>query len=407
LSDQGSGKIVIELFNSHILSNEALLKLNKINKVYLNLQVKYLTFQGLSDNLKHIFVGKVESVKKFSYKDAGVDIEKGDAFVQAIKPMVESTFRPEVLTKIGGFAGCVSLNLERYKKPILVSSTDGVGTKLKIAFMMNRHDTVGIDLVAMCVNDIVVCGAKPLFFLDYLATSKLDTQKSIKVVSGIVKGCIEADCSLVGGETAEMPGFYKKGDYDLAGFAVGIVEDSQLIDGSSVTVGDKIVGIASSGLHSNGFSLVRKLVFDQHKMELDERIEEIGGALGQELLRPTRIYVKTILNLTRDFKIGGIAHITGGGITGNLPRVIPRGCKAILRKGTWEIPPIFTFLKEKGNVPEEEMFRTFNNGIGMILVVRSKDVQEISTRLHSLGEKAFIIGEVGKTEREQEKIMLV
>jgi phosphoribosylformylglycinamidine cyclo-ligase len=346
-------------------------------------------------------------VKKFSYKSAGVDIEKGDAFVQAIKPMVESTFRPEVLTKIGGFAGCVSLNLERYKKPILVSSTDGVGTKLKIAFLMDRHDTIGIDLVAMCVNDIVVSGAKPLFFLDYLATSKLDSQKSVKVVSGIVKGCIEADCSLIGGETAEMPGFYKRREYDLAGFAVGIVEDSQLIDGSNVTVGDKIIGIASSGLHSNGYSLVRKLVFDRHKMELEERFEEIGGALGEELLRPTRIYVKTILNLTRDFSIGGIAHITGGGITGNLPRVIPKGCKAIIRKGTWVIPPIFTFLKEKGNITEEEMLRTFNNGIGMILVVRSKDVQEISTRLHSLGEKAFIIGEVGKTEREQEKIDLV
>ena len=346
-------------------------------------------------------------MKKFSYKDAGVDIDQGDAFVQTIKPMVESTFRPEVLTKIGGFAGCVSLNLERYKKPILVSSTDGVGTKLKIAFLMNRHDTIGIDLVAMCVNDIVVCGARPLFLLDYLATSKLDAEKSTQVVSGIVKGCIEADCSLIGGETAEMPGFYKKEEYDLAGFAVGIVEDSQLIDGSSVTVGDKIIGIASSGLHSNGYSLVRKLLFDRHKMELEKRVEEIGGVLGEELLRPTRIYVKTILNLTRDFPIGGIAHITGGGITGNLPRVIPKGCKAIVRKGTWEIPPIFTFLKEKGNMTQEEMLRTFNNGIGMILVVRSKDVQEISTRLHSLGEKAFIIGEVGKTEREQEKIELV
>jgi len=346
-------------------------------------------------------------VKRLSYKDAGVDIDKGDAFVQAIKPMVESTFRPEVLTKIGGFAGCVSLNLERYKKPILVSSTDGVGTKLKIAFLMNRHDTIGIDLVAMCVNDIVVCGAKPLFLLDYLATSKLDASKSTRVVSGIVKGCVEADCSLIGGETAEMPGFYKKEEYDLAGFAVGIVEDSQMIDGSNITVGDKIIGIASNGLHSNGYSLVRKVVLDRGKMELAERVEEIGEGLGEALLRPTRIYVRTILNLTRDFKIGGIAHITGGGITGNLPRVIPKGCKAVVRKGTWEVPPIFTFLKEKGKIPEEEMLRTFNNGIGMILVVRSKDVQEISTRLHSLGEKAFVIGEVGKTEREQEKIELV
>src|SRR4030066_2510673 len=284
-------------------------------------------------------------MKKVSYKNAGVDIEKGDAFVQAIKPMVEATFRPEVLTKIGGFAGCISLNPERYKKPILVSSTDGVGTKLKVAFLMNHHDTVGIDLVAMCVNDIVVSGAKPLFFLDYLATSKLDTEKATKVVSGIVKGCIEAECSLIGGETAEMPGFYKAGEYDLAGFAVGIVEDAQVIDGSGVTVGDKLIGIASSGLHSNGYSLVRKLLLDQLKMDLEKRVEEIGEVLGEELLRPTRIYVKTVLNLTRDFHIGGIAHITGGGITGNLPRIIPKGCKAMVRKGTWEVPPIFPFLK--------------------------------------------------------------
>ena len=343
-------------------------------------------------------------MKRVSYKDAGVDIEKGDAFVQAIKPMVESTFRPEVLTKIGGFAGCISLNPERYKKPILVSSTDGVGTKLKVAFLMNRHDTVGIDLVAMCVNDIVVSGAKPLFFLDYIATSKLDTEKATQVISGIVKGCIEAECSLIGGETAEMPGFYKGGEYDLAGFAVGIVEDSQVIDGSGVTVGDKLIGIASSGLHSNGYSLVRKLLLDQLKMDLEKRVEEIGEVLGEELLRPTRIYVRTVLNLTRDFNVVGIAHITGGGITGNLPRIIPKGCKAIVQKGTWDIPPIFSFLKEKGKIPEEEMLGIFNNGIGMVLVVRSKDVEEVLARLHSLGEKAFVIGEVGKSEKEQERI---
>jgi phosphoribosylformylglycinamidine cyclo-ligase len=346
-------------------------------------------------------------VKRVSYKDAGVDIEKGDAFVQAIKPMVESTFRPEVLTKIGGFAGCVSLNPERYKKPILVSSTDGVGTKLKVAFLMNRHDTVGIDLVAMCVNDIVVSGAKPLFFLDYLATSKLDTEKATKIISGIVKGCIEAECSLIGGETAEMPGFYKGEEYDLAGFAVGIVENSQVIDGSGVTVGDKLIGIASSGLHSNGFSLVRKLLLDRLKMDLEKRVEEIGEVLGEELLRPTRIYVKTVLNLTRDFNVVGIAHITGGGITGNLPRIIPKGCKAIVQKGTWDIPPIFSFLKEKGKISEEEMLGIFNNGIGMVLVVRSKDVEEILVRLHSLGEKAFVIGEVGKSEKEQETIEFI
>jgi phosphoribosylformylglycinamidine cyclo-ligase len=311
------------------------------------------------------------------------------------------------LTKIGGFAGCVSLNLERYKKPILVSSTDGVGTKLKIAFSMNRHDTVGIDLVAMCVNDIVVSGAKPLFLLDYFAASKLDPEKSTKVISGIVKGCIEAECSLIGGETAEMPGFYKGGEYDLAGFAVGIVEDSQVIDGSGVTVGDKLIGIASSGLHSNGYSLVRKLLLDQLKMDLQNRVEEIGEVLGEELLRPTRIYVKTVLNLARDFNIVGIAHITGGGITGNLPRIIPKGCKAIVQKGAWDIPPIFSFLKEKGNISEEEMLRTFNNGVGMILIVRSREVDDILARLRSLGEKAFIIGEVGRAEREQEKIEFV
>lgn len=346
-------------------------------------------------------------MKRGSYKDAGVDIEKGNVFVQAIKPMVESTFRPEVLTKIGGFAGCVSLNLERYKKPILVSSADGVGTKLKIAFMMDHHDTVGIDLVAMCVNDIVVTGAKPLFLLDYLATPQLDLEKAMKVVGGIVKGCVEAECSLIGGETAEMPGFYREGEYDLAGFAVGIVEDAQLIDGSSVTVGDKLIGIASSGLHSNGYSLVRKVLLDHHKLDLQKRVEQIGGVLGEELLRPAKIYVKTILNLTRDFHIGGIAHITGGGIPGNLSRVIPKGCKAIVHKDGWEIPPIFSFLREKGNIPEDEMFRTFNNGIGMILIVRPKEIEDILGRLHSLGEKAFIIGEIGKAEKEQETIEFV
>ncbi|MDP3016427.1 MAG: phosphoribosylformylglycinamidine cyclo-ligase, partial [Deltaproteobacteria bacterium] len=324
---------------------------------------------------------------------------KGDSFVRAIKSMVEATFRPEVMTKIGGFTGCVSLNLERYKKPILVSSTDGVGTKLKIAFLMDRHDTVGIDLVAMCVNDIVVSGARPLFLLDYFATSRLDQEKAIQVVSGIAKGCVEAECSLIGGETAEMPGFYAEGEYDLAGFAVGIVEDAQLIDGSSVTVGDRLVGIASSGLHSNGYSLVRKVILEHHRMDLGKRVEEIGEVLGEALLRPTRIYVKTVLNLVRDFKIGGIAHITGGGITGNLPRVIPGGCKAIVHKGTWEVPPIFPFLKEKGNIPEDEMFKTFNNGIGMILIVKSRDAGEILERLHSMGEKASLIGEIGKAEK--------
>ena len=346
-------------------------------------------------------------MKKISYKEAGVDIDKGNTFVQAIKPMVESTFRPEVLTKIGGFAGCVSLNLERYKRPILVSSTDGVGTKLKIAFLMDRHDTVGIDLVAMCVNDLVVVGAKPLFLLDYLATSELDVERSKQVVNGIVKGCIEAECSLIGGETAEMPGFYKRGEYDLAGFAVGIVEDAQLIDGSKVTVGDKLIGLASNGLHSNGYSLVRKILLDHHKMDLQKRVKEIGAVLGDELLRPTKIYVKVVLNLMKDFNIGGIAHITGGGILDNLPRIIPKGYKAVVHRGTWEIPPIFSFLSEKGNISEDEMLRTFNNGIGMILIVRTKESEDILARLHSLGQKAFVIGEMEKAERERQAIEFV
>lgn len=343
-------------------------------------------------------------MKSFTYKDSGVDVEKGDAFVQAIKAMVEATFRPEVMTKIGGFSGCVSLNLERYKKPVLVSSTDGVGTKLKIAFLMDRHNTVGIDLVAMCVNDIVVSGARPLFLLDYFATSRLDREKAIQVVSGIAKGCLEAECSLIGGETAEMPGFYGEGEYDLAGFAVGIVEGDRLIDGSNVSVGDKLIGIASSGLHSNGYALVRKVLLEHHRMDLRKRVDEIGEILGEELLRPTRIYVKTVLNLVRDFEIGGIAHITGGGITGNLPRVLPSGCKAIVQKGTWEIPPIFSFLKEKGNITEEEMLRTFNNGIGMVLIVKKRETSAILERLHSLGEKASLIGEVGKAEGREASI---
>jgi len=346
-------------------------------------------------------------VKKTSYKDSGVDIDKADEFIRMIKPMVESTFRPEVMTKIGGFAGCFSLNLERYKKPILVSSTDGVGTKLKIAFMMDRHDTVGIDLVAMCVNDVVVTGAKPLFLLDYLATSRLEPEKATKIVSGIVKGCAEAECSLIGGETAEMPGFYAEGEYDLAGFTVGIVEDAQFIDGSRVTVGDRLIGIASSGLHSNGYSLVRKVLFEQHRMDPAKRVEEINAVLGEELLKPTRIYVKTILNLVRDFNIGGIAHITGGGITGNLPRVMPKGCKAIIRRESWEVPPVFSLLREKGKISEDEMLRTFNNGIGMILTTRQKEIDDILARLHNLGEKAWVIGEVGKGEKEGEAIEYV
>ena len=346
-------------------------------------------------------------MKRYSYKEAGVDVEKGDDFVRSINSMVEGTFRPDVLTKLGGFAGCVSLNLQRYKKPVLVSSTDGVGTKLKIAFAMNRHDTVGIDLVAMCVNDIIVIGAKPLFLLDYLAVSKLVPNRAKKVVGGIAKGCVEAECSLIGGETAEMPGFYKKGEYDLAGFVVGILEEDQMIDGSHIRIGDKLIGIASNGLHSNGFSLVRKVLLERHKLDLKKRVAEIGERLGETLLRPTRIYVKTILDLLKDFSPHGMAHITGGGITGNLPRIIPKGYKAVIRKGTWDVPPIFPFLQERGNISEDEMYKTFNNGIGMILVMPSKDSQNVMARLQALGEKGFIIGEIVKADKPEEAIALV
>jgi len=349
----------------------------------------------------------VEPVKRYSYRGAGVDVDKGDDFVRSINSMVEGTFRPDVLTKLGGFAGCVSLNLQRYKKPVLVSSTDGVGTKLKIAFAMNRHDTVGIDLVAMCVNDIIVIGAKPLFLLDYLAVSKLVPNRAKKVVGGIAKGCVEAECSLIGGETAEMPGFYKKGEYDLAGFVVGILEEDQMIDGSHIRIGDKLIGIASSGLHSNGFSLVRKVLLERHKLDLKKRVAEIGERLGETLLRPTRIYVKTILDLLKDFSPHGMAHITGGGITGNLPRIIPKGYKAVIRKGTWDVPPIFPFLQERGNISEDEMYKTFNNGIGMILVMPSKDSQNVMARLQALGEKGFIIGEIVKADKPEEAIALV
>ena len=349
----------------------------------------------------------MEPVKRYSYKEAGVDVDKGDDFVRSIKSLVEGTFRPDVLTKLGGFAGCVSLNLRRYKKPVLVSSTDGVGTKLKIAFSMDRHDTVGIDLVAMCVNDIIVIGARPLFLLDYLAVSKLEPNRAKKVVGGIVKGCLEAECSLIGGETAEMPGFYKKGEYDLAGFAVGILEEDQIIDGSGIRIGDRLIGIASSGLHSNGFSLVRKVLLERHKLDLRKRVAEIGERLGETLLRPTRIYVKTILDLLRDFSPHGMAHITGGGITGNLPRILPKGCKAVIRKGTWDVPPIFPFLQERGNISEDEMYKTFNNGIGMILVIPSEESQNVMARLQALGEKGFIIGEIVKADKPEEAITWV
>ena len=319
--------------------------------------------------------------KSVTYKDAGVDIDAGNRFVQMIKPLVKATTRPEVLTDIGGFGGLFSLNSDKYKKPTLVASTDGVGTKLKIAFMADKHDTVGIDLVAMCVNDIVVQGAEPLFFLDYLATGKLSPEKAVEIVKGISEGCVQAGCALIGGETAEMPGMYGDGEYDLAGFTVGVVDNDRIIDGSSITVGDKLIGLASSGLHSNGYSLARKVCFENLGLSIDSFVPELGKPLGEALLTPTRIYVKTILNLLRDFQIKGMAHITGGGLLENIPRVLPRHCRAVIHRNSWEIPPIFQLLREGGNIDEIEMHRTFNNGIGMVLVVPERDVEDIMVQI--------------------------
>ena len=285
------------------------------------------------------------SEERITYKDSGVDIDAGNTFVKMIKPLVKATSRPEVMADIGGFGGLFSLNTAKYKNPVLVSGTDGVGTKLKLAFMADRHDTVGIDLVAMCVNDIIVQGAEPLFFLDYLATGKLDPAKAADIVKGISAGCVQAGCALIGGETAEMPGFYADGEYDIAGFTVGVVDRDNLIDGSSITVGNTLIGLASSGLHSNGYSLARKVIFEKMGLKIDSVLPGTGLSVADELLTPTRIYVKSILNLLRDFTINGIAHITGGGLLENIPRVLPQGCKAVIRKGSWPVPPIFDILQ--------------------------------------------------------------
>jgi phosphoribosylformylglycinamidine cyclo-ligase len=269
-----------------------------------------------------------------------------------------------------------------------------VGTKIKIAILMDRHDTVGIDLVAMCANDIVVHGAAPLFFLDYLAMGRLSDPTAVQIIEGVAQGCRQARCSLIGGETAEMPGIYQPGDYDLAGFVVGVVERDHIIDGSDIAVGHRLIGVASSGLHSNGFSLVRKVLFERQGYLVTDEIPELGGLLGDELLRPTRIYVDTVLNLLRDFPVSGIAHITGGGLTDNIPRILPKSCRAVIHRGSWTVPPIFRFIQEKGNVPDHEMLRTFNNGIGLVLVVDQDLVTDVLLRLQGLHEQAFVIGEI-------------
>ncbi|MGH7909531.1 MAG: phosphoribosylformylglycinamidine cyclo-ligase [Thermodesulfobacteriota bacterium] len=344
--------------------------------------------------------------KGSSYKDAGVDVHAGNLFVELIKPLVKSTYNRRVVAGIGGFAGLYSIPPERYKRPLLVASTDGVGTKLKIAFMTGKLDTIGIDLVGMNVNDIVTCGAEPMFFLDYLATSRLRPKESVEVIKGIIEGCKRAGCVLLGGETAEMPGFYDKGEFDLAGFVVGIVDRDQLIDGSKVKPGDVVIGISSSGLHSNGYSLAREVLLGKLKLDLSDIPSPLNRPLGEELLEPTRIYVKTILSLRREFKINTIAHITGGGLLENIPRVIPGNTSVYLDSSLWEIPPLMKLIKIAGRIEREEMFRTFNCGIGMVLVVSGGEADKVLKRLKRLGEKAKVIGEVRKRKKGDRGILI-
>ncbi|MBI5047614.1 MAG: phosphoribosylformylglycinamidine cyclo-ligase [Deltaproteobacteria bacterium] len=345
-------------------------------------------------------------MQETTYKNAGVNIDEGEMLVDLIKPIARTTSRPEVMAGIGGFGALFSLNLKRYKNPVLVSSTDGVGTKLKIAFMLNRHDTVGIDLVAMGVNDVIVSGAEPLFFLDYFATGKLNAKTAAKVIKGIAKGCKQAECALVGGETAEMPGFYKYGEYDLAGFVVGIVEKDKIIDGSAVKSGDAIIGLSSSGLHSNGYSLARKVLFDKLKLKPKNKISGFKKNIGEELLTPTKIYVKAIMAIQKEFNIKGIAHITGGGLIENVPRVLPDNCKAVIYKNRWKMPFIFRFIQEGGKISEREMLRTFNCGIGMVLIASKGDADRIIRQLKTLKQEACLIGEIGKRGKEEDAVLI-
>jgi phosphoribosylformylglycinamidine cyclo-ligase len=328
--------------------------------------------------------------KRLSYAVSGVDIDAGDALVERIKPFAKRTMRPEVLAGIGGFGALVEVG-KRYRNPVLVASTDGVGTKLKLAFALERHDSVGIDLVAMSVNDVLVQGAEPLFFLDYFATGKLDVDVAAKVIKGIAKGCEQANCALIGGETAEMPGMYAAGEYDLAGFAVGIVEKDAIIDGRSIVAGDIVIGLASSGPHSNGFSLIRHIV-DHTRADLGMPFEK--RTLGDTLLEPTRIYVKPVLGVMRDIAIKGMAHITGGGLVENVPRMLPDGVQARIEQRTWQRPAIFDWLQRQGNVADAEMHRVFNCGIGMAIVVAAKDATRAVAALNDAGERAMRIGTI-------------
>lgn len=335
-------------------------------------------------------------MEELTYKKSGVDIDEGDRFVNLIKPLAKSTFRQEVMTDIGLFGALFRLDTARFNNPVLVSGTDGVGTKLKIAFMADKHDTVGIDLVAMCVNDILTLGAEPLFFLDYLATGKLVAEKGKEIIKGIVEGCRQAGCALIGGETAEMPGFYRYDEYDLAGFAVGVVNRDEIIDGSEVKHGDTIIGVSSNGLHSNGFSLVRKIFFEAHDFKLDAFIPELNSTLGEELLKPTRIYVPAFKALKGNVAVKAMAHITGGGIIGNIPRILKEGLTALIHSNSWRKQPIFELIKNLGNVPEQDMKKTFNLGIGFVFILDEKDA---SGALRILKENNFDAYNIGIIEK--------
>jgi phosphoribosylformylglycinamidine cyclo-ligase len=341
-----------------------------------------------------------------TYRDAGVDIDKQNLFVKAIKSSVKSTHGPEVIGGIGGFAGLFKLDIGNYTEPVLVSSTDGVGTKLKIAFLADNHEGVGIDLVAMVVNDLVVVGAQPLFFLDYFATGKLNLERAKMIIGGITRGCKEAGCALIGGETAEMPGFYREDEYDIAGFGVGVVDSDKIIDGSRIAAKDVLIGIRSSGLHSNGFSLVRKVLFERAKLRIDDYLEDLGKPLAEELLTPTKIYVKSVLNVLRGFEVKGIVHVTGGGFIDNIPRVLPSRSSAYIRKGAWGVPPIFRFIQDIGKIEDTEMYRTFNMGIGMVLVVSPKDADDVMLRLKGLKESAEIIGHIESRAKGGEPVII-
>lgn len=337
-----------------------------------------------------------------SYRDAGVDIEAGNALVDRIKPLAAKTKRPGVMAGLGGFGSLFELPLDRYKNPVLVSGTDGVGTKLRLAIESGIHNTIGIDLVAMCANDIAVLGAEPLFFLDYYATGKLDVDIATDVVAGIAEGCLQSGAALVGGETAEMPSMYEDGDYDLAGFCVGIVEKDQVIDGSKVAAGDAIIGIASSGPHSNGYSLIRKIL-ERSGANLNDAFD--GATLGEKLLSPTRIYVKSLLQLTEKVDIHALSHITGGGLLENIPRVLPDGVVAIVNAKSWQRPAVFDWLQQHGNVVDREMYRTFNNGIGMVVVVAAEQADETVNTLIGLGETAMHIGHIEASD-DSERVII-